>query len=401
MPTKRTWGFLILTVALYFLANQTQVGWIYVMTAGILALLVVNFFYTRGMLIRLDVQRTFRNLADDALPPDETGLALSSFFEDDPLEVTLQFQCAGVRPAFLIHADEYCPFAPPDEQSQPAFVPNLFKDRPVQACYQTTCDRRGLYIFPSLRLRSTGPFGFFSARRTLDVPSETLIYPYYHPLERLRLLETRELAERQTMRVGIGTQVVGTREYRPGDSLRQVHWRSTARIGKLVVKEFAEEDQPSLTVVLDLESSSSVGHGKYSTFETAIRIAASLGYYATNHDVPFRLAGASPKWQAPASPLSWWAVLNYLAKVKNDGQESLAKILESLPPVPFCVVLLSRPTADAIRALHMIRQKGSQTLAIFITPGGTIPADLHVSRAAGLEVAAVSPYNWAEVLETL
>jgi uncharacterized protein (DUF58 family) len=250
-------------------------------------------------------------------------------------------------------------------------------------------------------LRSSGPFGFFSTRRTPDVSGEILIYPYYHPLDRLRLLETRELAERQTARVGVGTQVVGTREYRTGDSLRQVHWRSTARTGKLVIKEFAEEDQPSLGVVLDLETSSSVGRGKYSTFETAVRIAASLGYYATNHDVPFRLAGVSPKWQAPASPLSWWAVLNYLAKVQNDGQESLAKVLESLPPMPFCVVLLSHPTADAVRGLHMLRQKGSQTLAIFITPDGTIPADLHVSSAAGLEIVSVSPYNWAEVLETL
>ncbi len=401
MPTKRTWGFLILAVILYFLANQTQVGWIYVMVAGILALLVVNFFYSRGILVRLNIQRLFSDLSADSSPPDETGFALPSFFEDDPIEVTLQFQRTGLRPAFLIHADEYCPFAPPEEQAQPVFIPTLFNHRPLQVNYQTTCDRRGLHTFTPLRLQSSGPFGFFNTRRTVNIPSEILIYPYYHPIDRLRLLETRELAERQTTRVGVGTQVVGTREYRTGDSLRQVHWRSTARTGKLVVKEFAEEDQPSLGVVLDLETSSSVGRGKYSTFETAIRLAASLGYYATNHDVPFRLAGVSPKWQAPASPLSWWAVLNYLAKVQNDGQEPLAKVLESLPPMPFCVVLLSHPTAEAARALNMVRQKGSQTLAIFITPDGTIPTDLHVSRAAGLEIASVNPYNWAEVLETL
>jgi uncharacterized protein (DUF58 family) len=401
MPTKRTWGFLILAAILYFLANQTQVGWIYVMVAGILALLVVNFFYTRGMLTRLDVQRTFRNLSDESLPSDDINLALSSFFEDDPIEVTLQFQRTGLRPAFLLRADERCPFAPLDEQAQPVFIPNLFGHQPLQLNYHTTCDRRGLYSYAPLRLRSSGPFGFFNTRRRLDIPGEILIYPNYHSLDRLKLLETRELAERQTTRVGVGTQVVGTREYRTGDSLRQVHWRSTARTGKLVVKEFAEEDQPSLGVVLDLETSSSVGHDKYSTFETAIRIAASLGHYATKHDVPFRLAGVSPKWQAPASPLSWWALLNYLAKVQNDGQESLAKVLESLPPMPFCVVLLSHPTADAVRALNMVRQKGSQTLAIFITPDGTIPPELHVSSAAGLEIAGVSPYNWAEVLETL
>ena len=118
MPTKRTWGFLILTAILYFLANQTQVGWIYVMVAGILALLAVNFFYTRGMLSRLNIRRTFSNLADEVpsgdgvpsvdgvLSPDDAGLTLTSFFEDDPIEVKLQFQHAGLRPAFLLHADK-------------------------------------------------------------------------------------------------------------------------------------------------------------------------------------------------------------------------------------------------------------------------------------------------------
>jgi uncharacterized protein (DUF58 family) len=413
MPTKRTWGFLILATGLYFLANQTQVGWVYLITDGIIGLLIVAFSYSRGMLTPIQANRVFRNLSSptssnnkhekSARGDDEDNFDLAPliFHEDDPIQVTFQFRNPGLKPAFLVRGDEFCPFAPPPDQAQPWFIPALFRKQPVNLSYQTICDRRGLYTFPKLRLSSKGPFGLFGTKRTLAIPDEILIYPFYHPLKRFRLLETRELAERQTSRVGVGSQVVGTREYRPGDSLRQIHWRSTARAGKLVVKEFAEEDQPSLTVALDLEATSSLGRGKFSTFETAIRIAASLGYYAINKNIPFRLVGTSPKWTPPAAPLSWWATLNYLAKVQNDGLEPLYKVLDDLPPLPFLVILISNPNVAVARALTTLQQKGTQSLAIFITPDGAMPEQAHVSKATGLEIQSTSPHNWIEMLEDL
>jgi uncharacterized protein (DUF58 family) len=349
------------------------------------------------------VSRTFVNRTenDSQILASDSDVALPTFYEDDEIQVNLIFSSTGLRPAFLVNGSEACPFAPPDERLQTVFIPHLFKNTVVGLRYQTVCDRRGLHSFPPLELNSKGPFGFAATRRTLEAPDQVLIYPYYHPLERLRMLETRELAERQTSRVGIGTQVVGTREYRPGDSLRQIHWRSTARAGKLVVKEFAEEDQPSLTLALDLSTGGTLGEGKHSTFETAIRIAATLGYYAVNHAIPFRLVGAGKKWRPPPTPLSWWAMLNYLAKVQNDGQEPLADMLEALPPFPLLVVLISHPQPNIARALTTIHQRGTQILAMFITPDGAVPPNIHLSSAPGLEVARVSPYNWVDVLETL
>jgi uncharacterized protein (DUF58 family) len=362
------------------------------------------------MLTPIRASRVFRNLSSRILTAgkrerntdgDDSDLAPPVFYEDDPLQISFRFRHTGLKPSFLISGDEFCPFAPPPDQAQPLFIPALFKNQPIDLSYQTTCDRRGLYTFPELRLTSKGPFGLFGVKRTLTLADEILIYPFYHPLKRLRLLETTELAERETAQVGVGSQVVGTREYRPGDTLRQIHWRSTARVGKLVVKEFAKEDQPSLAVVLDLQATSSLGQGKFSTFETAVRIAASLGYYATHKNIPFRLVGASPQWMPPATPLSWWAILNYLAKVQNDGQEPLPKVLDDLPPLPFLVILISRPNAAISRALTTLPRKGTQVLAIFITPDGAIPEYAQVSRATGLEVKSASPHSWLEMLEDL
>lgn len=404
MPTKRAFIFLIIALALYFLANQTQVGWIYVITDGIVGLLIVTFLYSRGMLKAVQAQRTLHSPSPN--PDGKNGgetpdFNLPTFYEDDPIEVSLQFNNIGFRPAFLVNGHERCPFAPPADQAQPLFVPSLFKNDPVTLSYQTSGYRRGLYAFPKLHLQSKGPFGFFTIKQTLTAPAEILIYPQYHPLKRLRLWETKELAERQTSKMGPGSQVIGTREYRPGDLLRQIHWRSTARAGRLVVKEFAEDEQLSLTVVLDLESDSSLGEGKYSTFETAVRIAASFGYYATRKNIPFRLAGASPKWTPPPTPLSWWAILNYLAKVENDGQKSLAQVLGNLPPAPFVVVLVSNPDRVTAGALTGLQQKGAQTLAILITPKGDTPPMTEAVTAGGVTLKSVTPFNWAEMLADL
>ena len=95
-------------------------------------------------------------------PPD--------FFEDDPIEVSLQLKHSHLKPAFLVCGREVCPFAPPTEQVQPFFAPSLFKNEAVTFNYQTTCDRRGFYTFDSIPLGSKGPFNMFNTRRTLTVP---------------------------------------------------------------------------------------------------------------------------------------------------------------------------------------------------------------------------------------
>jgi uncharacterized protein (DUF58 family) len=168
-----------------------------------------------------------------------------------------------------------------------------------------------------------------------------------------------------------------------------------------VVKEFTDDDQPSMTVVLDLQLGSNAGQGKFSTFETAIRMAASLGYYATRRNIPFHLVASSKKWTPPAKPLSWWAILNYLARVETDGQESLAHVLGHLPASTFVVVLINQPNETTTRALLTLPQPDLQVLAFNITLAGTTSPLVSAARNANLTLKNVSPHNWVDVLEKL
>ena len=193
MPTKPTLTLTIIMVGLYFIANQTQVGWVYIMVNGLVSLLLVTLLFSIGMLKSIQGRRTFRNLSQDgsvstalfqngqqnqaSSNSDDDLLKLPDFFEDDPIEVTLQLKHQRLKPAFLVWGQEICPFAPPDEQRLPFFAPSLFKGQAVNFRYQTDCYRRGLHTFSSLPLRSKGPFTLFSTWHKLSVPSEVLIFP--------------------------------------------------------------------------------------------------------------------------------------------------------------------------------------------------------------------------------
>jgi len=243
--------------------------------------------------------------------------------------------------------------------------------------------------------------GLFRTKRTVTPANQLLVYPAYYPLKRLRLLERRGLAERPSRRIGAGGDIIGTREYRPGDSLRQIHWRSTARAGKLVVKEFADEEELTVTVILDLAGDSSLDRDKFSTFETAVRLAASFGYYASHKKIPFYLIGANQRGELPRTALSWWGTLNLLAKIKNDGQKSLVEVLRHVSASPFVVVLASQPTPAVARAVAALSRAGTRTLAIFITPDGFAPEETATLGGPELAVRTVSPDNWVKMLREL
>lgn len=407
MPTRRAWVLLGLALALYFLANQTQVGWVYIISNGIVGLLLASWLYGWGMLRQLDIQRTVFRLDSSAdadraahlnAPVAETTMIATPanvLHENDPVQIKLRLTYRGYRPTFMLHGDEYCPFAPDNQQSQRFFVPFLAAKQTLDLAYQTTCDRRGLHQFTSLPLHSCGPFGLFRSRHTLHAPQTVLIYPDYHPLKRFRLFERHAQAEQQRPNVGTGSEVISLREYRMGDSFRHIHWRSAARRGELIVKEMADDSQLSLTVLLDLSEQGNMGIGKNSTFEVAIRIAATLGYYANQKNLPFHLVGSSRQGQLPQTALSWWGTLNYLAKLQNDGNQPLARLLSRSTAFPFAVVLVSRPTLEVIQALATLAGRGATVWPIFITLDGLLPDSLPTPAHGQV----VSPNNWVEMLE--
>jgi uncharacterized protein (DUF58 family) len=286
-PTQRGWAIAAVVLLLYFFANQTQVGWLYVLSALAAGVWLTTWFLPRRMLRGLTLARRINGLAT----PIELEL-----YAGETITVELDLTNTSRTPVLQVRGEEICPLASADERTQSFFVPGLSPGADVTLKYETTCARRGWFEFPPVALSTRAPFGFFSAHRDISAPTGVLVFPEYREIKRLALFDRTPAAQNTFTRIGAGGEFVGVREYRPGDSPRHVHWRSTARVGQLIVKEFAAETEPGLIIALDLRVSSVAGFGEDTSLELAIKIAATLARYAHQRELPVSLTVNSRAW---------------------------------------------------------------------------------------------------------
>ena len=133
---------------------------------------------------------------------------------------------------------------------------------------------------------------------------------------------------------GDGDDFYGVREYQPGDELRRVHWRTTARTGKLAVTEYAQGVTLDVTLALDLSQAAyaGTGDGDGSALEYAVTLAATLADDLLRHGHTVRLLTAGLGAEAAArriGPEEMPRLLETLARVQADTLLTLAEVLEA------------------------------------------------------------------------
>lgn len=156
-----------------------------------------------------------------------------------------------------------------------AAVPAILPDHEVEVQIAVTPLRRGLLRLEALTLARTDPFGLVRAFAKLRAPDTILILPRRYPLPSIILPGTMKIQEggvALASNVGQSDEFVSLREYRRGDPLRRIHWRSWARIGKPIVREFEDEFFARHALVLDTFSDEPYSE----VFEEAASVAASF-----------------------------------------------------------------------------------------------------------------------------
>lgn len=395
MPTFRAVSFLLAALVLYFFANQTQVGWLYVMSALLAGTVLAAWWLGRGSLRHISADRTVGRDGTQSAPYD------AELYEGEAVAVGLTLRNTGRANAALVRAAEHCPFAAPPVGAIQAngphtgelplhiFVPSLPARSSVRLDYEVTIDRRGLHEFPPLKLTTRAPFGFFQRMRTLPAPTRVLVYPELRRLRRLSLLDRQPAAQLTHPRAGLGTEIIGVRPFRSGDSPRHIHWRTAARTGQLASKEFADETQPGLTLALDLfRHPYPQTQSKHTPFEYAVKIAASIGDYALRRNYPVHLATDSSAWPAPSGAVTRIALLEYLARVQPVGANKLADVLNNRPAQTFVAVLLPWPDSTVVESLVALRHRGLEVLAVLLDPE-SFPAGGPSARALADELGAL------------
>jgi uncharacterized protein (DUF58 family) len=394
-PTARFWSFLAASIVFYFFANQTHIGWLYVVSALLGGIILAAWVLNRSSLKGIIGKRDLNSLSEDTL------------HEGDEVSITLIFSSKRQIPAAHLKLVERCPLASPesDEAKLSIFIPTLTQILHFE--YVTIAYRRGLHHFPAIKMMSRAPFGFFTKQGESTVNTSLLVYPELRKLRNLSLLDRQLTAELTNPRAGMGSEVIGVRDYRAGDSLRHIHWRSVARHGQLISKEFAEETQPGVTVVLDRYCPiQAFPDTKHQPFEIAVKCAVTMTEYAMRLRYPVYLAADSENMAFPQGAIVWDALMQYMARVPANHKTHLADVLSYQPMQQFVAVAMAWPDETAIEALLALKQRGIN-LFVTVPEPASYPIDSEVKAAnfvgalerAGITVRLIKHGDdWAEAI---
>jgi hypothetical protein len=157
--------------------------------------------------------------------------------------------------------------------------------------YPVPTSRRGVVAIGPLRVTRGDPLGLIALARTYGDIASVWVHPRIHLLRAVPAGISRSLDGR-TDKVPHGTITFDSlREYVVGDELRRVHWRSSAKVGELMVREQLDTSEPTIVVLLDDRAGAhpEVRDGVAESFEAACEAAASIVAAAVREDLPVSL----------------------------------------------------------------------------------------------------------------
>jgi uncharacterized protein (DUF58 family) len=235
---------------------------------------------------------------------------------------------------------------------------------------------RGHYRLGPLTLQGSDPVGLFVRSRPVGPATDIIVYPRPLPLPSIYLqgLASYRLREQRTAPFAGGAQeFYGIRPYQYGDDLRHIHWKSTARTGRLAIKEFEQRVSTAATIILDLHRDAHRGVGAQSTLEYAVTIAASLAQHVIDSGSSLSLISTGmDRFSLPMDrgEHQLHKALEHLAISKADGTTDFAAALVSrLAEIPGAsTVLAITPSPDPHLAypLLMLRAAGAHVTVVLI-----------------------------------
>lgn len=235
---------------------------------------------------------------------------------------------------------------------------------------------RGRFSTGPLRVRTTDPLGLVQLDRQFAATSDVMVTPTIVPLPAIRLAGGGgSTGEARPHRVGVvGQDDALVREYRQGDDVRRIHWRSTARRGDLMVRREEQAWDPSATLILDSRASAHAGRGMQHSLEWAVSAAASVAIHFLDDgfsveiyeaDGSMRISGSMGHHSSASREL----VITRLTELRARSATSLGYATETAAVEragQLVLAVLGRLTAADANALLRIRRNRAQGFALIL-----------------------------------
>jgi uncharacterized protein (DUF58 family) len=301
--SRAGWFFSAGSVVLGVAAIGTGNNLLFLMLGGMLGFITLSGWLSEQMLRRVEVRRRVARAT-----------------AGDPARITYELRNGNRRlPAFSVEAGE-------ERSPARAWIPVIDPGQTAAGRAETVWPARGVFPLETLTLSTSFPFGLFIKERDVDVPGEAVVWPRADRSvrdPRPSGQRVRRSGEAFAGNAGARGEYRGLRPYRPGDDPRDVHWKTTARVGHPVIREYERDRSRALWLCLDLRAPDG------DSAETAVEIAASLAAAAVRRGDAFGLATQDARVRPGAGGAQLERVLDALARARFRTD---APRLE--PPVP-------------------------------------------------------------------
>jgi uncharacterized protein (DUF58 family) len=318
---------------------------------------------------------TVKNLT----PKLQVGLSLLEDFSDPRPTFAdwLAFQLAEgkrVRPFRVAQKRRRSPFRLADWNV--AEIPPMPPQGEAEARVEIFPRQRGILSFAGVTVARPDPFGLFRSFIKVAAPQKVLILPKRYPLPPITLpgsLRYQEGGVALATNVGSSDEFVALRDYRPGDPLRHIHWRSWAKIGKPIVKEYEDEFFVRHALVLDTfdaEPNSEI-------LEEAVSIAASFACTLVTQESLLDLlfvGNQSYCFTAGRGLAHADQMLEILASVQHCPDKKFETlehlVLNHVSVVSGCICIFQRWDEPRRKFIEKLKTLGVPMLVLIIVPEG-------------------------------
>jgi uncharacterized protein (DUF58 family) len=286
----------------------------------------------------------------------------------------------------------------------------------------TICTERGRYQLGPLRLRTSDPFGLFPMERDFAATTHVVVYPLTFDIHQFALpigiLPGGDALRRRTHYVT--TNAAGVRDYAPGDSFGRIHWPSTARRDRLIVKEFELDPLADIWIVPDMAIFGHVAPKASAakqindlppwmqleefelpetTEEYTVAIAASLAQYFLRRDRAVGLVGygqSNEVVQPDRGERQLNRILETLAVLRAQGQVPLADVLHAeshlFPRGTTVIVVTASADENWALAARQVARRGLRLVSVLVNPESFGGRQSAAALAALLQAGGMGMY---------
>lgn len=321
-------------------------------------LLLLAYLWSRAATRHLRVERTSPSGVSQVGHPFEERFEVSndSWIPFPFIELTDQSSLAGYRPDRV--------FSLKGHRTRRWNAPGTFA-------------RRGLFVFGPTELRTGDPFGLFPRVIPIANATSVVVHPQIRAMHDLRSLASSSSGEEHLFGPALDVPPNATtiREHTPTDSVKRIHWASSARLGRLMSRAYETREGGDMWILLDLQRGIHAGDAPESTLEVAISFAASLAHEGLRRGIAVGLVGndaAGTTVPAARGEQQRNRLMEALTLAEDDGPTPLATLLRTQATHwrnrGGLVVLTPSADPEWVEALVDVGARGQRNLVVYLDP---------------------------------